>query len=115
MIYKTVWINDAQGKLLGEYYIDLDSIPLNVPEGGSYSFNKPIYVEPVNTDPNIAKIEIIQKRNKLLTNTDWVVTRAMDQGTQVPEAWSTYRQQLRDITQQTGYPFTVTWPTPPQQ
>jgi len=116
MIYKTVWISDAQGKLIGEYYINIDSIALNIPEGGSYSFDKPVYVEPpASTDPNILKIEVIQKRNNLLTASDWVVVKAMDQGTTVPENWQTYRQQLRDITQQSGYPFTVIWPTPPQQ
>jgi hypothetical protein len=57
--------------------------------------------------------EIQRQRAQLLASSDWVVIKAMDQGTQVPEAWSTYRQQLRDITQQTGYPFTVVWPTAP--
>jgi hypothetical protein len=54
------------------------------------------------------------QRTNLLNASDWVVVKAMDQGTQVPEAWQTYRQQLRDITQQPGYPFTVIWPEPPQ-
>jgi hypothetical protein len=61
-----------------------------------------------------AVTQIQRQRSKLLTDSDWVVTKAIDQGTQVPEAWQTYRQQLRDITQQSGYPFTVTWPTPVQ-
>lgn len=60
-----------------------------------------------------AKVVKTQRTN-LLTASDWIVIKAMDQGTQVPEAWQTYRQQLRDITQQSGYPFTVTWPEPPQ-
>jgi hypothetical protein len=55
------------------------------------------------------------ERARLLSSSDWVVVKAVDQGTQVPEAWSIYRQQLRDITAQSGYPFTVTWPTPPSQ
>lgn len=28
-------------------------------------------------------------------------------------AWATYRQALRDISAQDGFPFTVTWPTEP--
>jgi hypothetical protein len=55
------------------------------------------------------------ERARLLSSSDWVVVKAVDQGTQVPETWSIYRQQLRDITAQSGYPFTVTWPTPPSQ
>jgi len=57
---------------------------------------------------------ISERRTRLLTASDWIVVKAMDQGTTVPENWQTYRQQLRDITQQSGYPFTVIWPTPPQ-
>ena len=65
----------------------------------------------LNKEKASAKIQ--QQRNLLLAETDWIVIKAVDQGTQVPQAWSTYRQQLRDITLQPNYPFTVTWPTPP--
>jgi hypothetical protein len=64
---------------------------------------------------NQAASQIQKQRAQLLTSSDWVVVKAMDQGTQVPPDWSNYRQELRDITQQSGYPFTVTWSTPPQQ
>lgn len=30
------------------------------------------------------------------------------------EAWSVYRQELRDITSQAGFPDNIIWPTPPQ-
>ena len=62
-----------------------------------------------------ASIQILIKRKQLLDSTDWRVIKAMDTGTSIAPAWQTYRQQLRDITQQTGYPFTVTWPQPPSQ
>jgi hypothetical protein len=58
---------------------------------------------------------IKQQRKQALMNSDWVVIKALEQGVPIPEAWSIYRQQLRDITQQSNYPFTVTWPTPPNQ
>jgi len=29
-------------------------------------------------------------------------------------AWAAYRQQLRDITAQAGFPWTVQWPTQPE-
>ena len=28
-------------------------------------------------------------------------------------AWATYRQALRDITEQTGFPYSMIWPTKP--
>jgi hypothetical protein len=49
-------------------------------------------------------------RNKRLADCDW---------TQLPDApvdatvWAVYRQQLRDITDQPGFPWTITWPEEP--
>ena len=53
---------------------------------------------------------IRKKRNELLINTDW--TQLAD--TPVDKtAWATYRQALRDITAQTGFPQEIAWPTQP--
>ena len=57
--------------------------------------------------------QVLAKRKELLDSTDWIVIKAMDTGTTIPQAWQTYRQELRDITNQTGYPYQVTWPTKP--
>jgi hypothetical protein len=49
-------------------------------------------------------------RNKRLADCDW---------TQLPdspadhEAWATYRQELRDVTAQAGFPWDITWPEAP--
>lgn len=57
-------------------------------------------------DPN----EVRKERNKLLSESDW---------TQVEDApvdkalWATYRQALRDITAQSDFPWTITWPDAP--
>lgn len=52
-------------------------------------------------------------RNQKLAACDWVITRALDQGGQVPKEWQVYRKALRDITTQPGFPSEVTWPVPP--
>ena len=52
-------------------------------------------------------------RDERLAATDWVVLRAADQGTPVPPEWMAYRQALRDVTEQPGFPEGVVWPTPP--
>ena len=50
-------------------------------------------------------------RDEKLKDCDW---------TQVADApvdkavWATYRQALRDVTTQTGFPWTITWPDAPQ-
>ena len=54
------------------------------------------------------------KRNRLLADSDWVTIRATDTGTAVPTEWQTYRQALRDITEQTGFPENIDWPIKPE-
>ena len=53
------------------------------------------------------------KRDNLLSNTDWVLLRAMDRGEPVPPEWLAYRQALRDVTEQDGFPLDVAWPEKP--
>lgn len=52
------------------------------------------------------------KRNQLLQESDW--TQLADIPQETKDRWEPYRQALRDITDQPGYPNTVTWPTKPQ-
>jgi len=54
------------------------------------------------------------KRDRLLTESDWVTIRATDTGDPVPTEWQTYRQALRDITEQTGFPENIEWPEKPE-
>ena len=57
-------------------------------------------------------------RDRKLAETDWVTLKAIDAsndglGIQLPQVWMTYRQALRDITAQDGFPWNVTWPEKP--
>jgi hypothetical protein len=52
-------------------------------------------------------------RNNLLVETDWIVIKSYERGQNIPAEWELYRQALRDITEQTGFPYEVTWPTKP--
>lgn len=51
-----------------------------------------------------------QQRNEKLKACDW--TQIADSTADKP-TWATYRQALRDITAQEGFPWTVTWPDAP--
>ena len=57
-----------------------------------------------------AASEIRTERDAKLTESDWtqVLDAPVDQA-----AWATYRQVLRDIPAQAGFPNTVTWPAKP--
>ena len=50
------------------------------------------------------------QRTQLLKDCDW--TQIAD-STADKTAWATYRQALRDITGQAGFPWTITWPDAP--
>ena len=53
--------------------------------------------------------EIRAKRNSLLAETDYLALS----DTTLSSDMSTYRQALRDVTGQSGFPTSVTWPTKP--
>ena len=69
-------------------------------------------------DEEAAK-RVRDNRNKRLADTDWRVTYEVEKasndgfGISVPTVWTTYRQALRDITAQPGFPHNVTWPEEP--
>jgi hypothetical protein len=57
------------------------------------------------------KAEFVRSdRNQKLKDCDW--TQIAD-STADKTAWATYRQGLRDVPSQTGFPWEITWPTQP--
>jgi hypothetical protein len=60
--------------------------------------------------PDFLEEKIRTERNFLLTDSDWtqVADAPVDQA-----AWATYRQALRDIPSQDGFPSQVIWPNKP--
>lgn len=62
------------------------------------------------TKDNEQATAVRNQRNVLLAQSDW---------TQLPDApvdqaaWATYRQELRDISGQSGFPWEVNWPVAP--
>jgi len=63
-----------------------------------------------------------EERDRLIGQSDWRITKAKETSTNIPAAWKTYRQALRDLpassTPKLDYNddldmSSVTWPTPP--
>ena len=54
--------------------------------------------------------EVREIRNQLLMECDW--TQLSDIPTETKELWTNYRQELRNITNQTN-PFNISWPVKP--
>ena len=72
------------------------------------------------TDEQIAEYDALlaadvrAERDKLIASCDWMAIKAFEAGTTVGTAWATYRQALRDVTDQAGFPNEITWPTQPE-
>lgn len=70
-----------------------------------------MWAEEESLAPKRAADAVRAERNARLAACDW---------TQIADApvnslsWANYRQALRDIPEQEGFPFTVVWPTEPQ-
>lgn len=52
-----------------------------------------------------------KRRNTLLSQSDW--TQVSDVSQTVKDQWSPYRQALRDLPSQAGFPETINWPVAP--
>lgn len=89
----------------------LDTVEPYIQEGKVYTIRPRVKTqEELLAEYNLLAESIRFRRNQLLKESDW---------TQVADApvdkiaWATYRQALRDITTQTGFPFNVYFPVNP--
>ena len=53
-------------------------------------------------------------RDGLIASCDWMAIKAFEGGTAVSTEWATYRQALRDVSAQAGFPNDITWPEKPE-
>jgi hypothetical protein len=65
--------------------------------------------------PAALGLQVRTLRNVLLEKCDYVTLRSTDQGIPVPAEWATYRQALRDITNNVNFPYLTPadWPVQP--
>ena len=56
---------------------------------------------------------IRDKRNELLAESDWTQNPDISFTAEQKQAWNTYRQALRDIPSQSGFPTDVVFPQKP--
>jgi len=123
-IFKVVQTNDIESQIqTGETYIDglfddsiyyienneVVAIPPKPDKYSLFNFTTKQWVQ----QENLAIADVLPKRQKALYSSDWTQIPNGPLTSEQQSAWATYRQKLRDITAQSGYPFDVIWPTPP--
>ena len=95
----TTQVNVSTGEII--------QIPYTTEEQAEYDAKKAAWDAGAN-DRKAA--EVRAERTAKLAATDW--TQITD-STADKAAWATYRQALRDVTAQAGFPWTITWPDAP--
>ena len=65
---------------------------------------------PTEEETQAQAAEVRAQRNAKLSASDW--TQVLDAPIDQP-AWALYRQALRDLTSQAGFPWTLDWPVAP--
>jgi hypothetical protein len=83
----------------------------NVPEGQDYVEYQIIDI--TYTDEELI-FRALDCRKSLLNQSDWTQLPDVQLTNAQVDAWKVYRQALRDITDQPGYPGTIIWPTIPE-
>jgi len=95
-----------------ECYVDLETLTLvKINKRPSHYHTLNMSTKQWEVDSVLSARHIRLERDRLLQETDWT------QNSDVPEAtkslYTTYRQQLRDITDQESFPESVIWPVAP--
>ncbi|NTV26676.1 MAG: hypothetical protein HGB01_10785 [Chlorobiaceae bacterium] len=99
------WLSHNESKIITELGQD-------IPSGAFTEQPAATEIEEAQ-EPSIEELSALvrKQRNVLLTASDW--TQLPDVSVDA-EAWRVYRQALRDITVQTGFPQLIEWPVAPE-
>lgn len=94
----------------------LDFLPnlVEATEGGiGWTYVNGVFTPPPDTRTPEQKAEEIRiRRDQLLAATDW--TQAADVPQAIKDKYAAYRQALRDVPQQPGFPDNIQWPVKPE-
>jgi hypothetical protein len=107
--YLEGWFLDSQ------YYVDQDEAVEMPPIPSEYCVFD--YATKQWVDPRTPETQwrvVRGERNKKLQASDWTDTASAPArlGQEIYDQWQTYRQALRNVTEQPD-PFNIVWPTPP--
>lgn len=87
-------------------------MPTALPAGG-ISANPDAWAALIKQhDYDAAAAAVRAERDKLIDATDWTV---LTDAKTVKADWKAYRQALRDVPEQPGFPYAVEWPVPPTE
>jgi hypothetical protein len=94
---------------------DIDTDTHYIAPGEFYQENNQWHLEHQILPRPRDQVEVImrKKRNQLLAESDWSRMDDVPLAAEQKDQWAEYRQKLRDITTQQGFPYDVVWPQLP--
>ena len=97
------------GLKVREITCDDAALAANLTIARAEAYNSEVTVEDIPMTDEEARTQ----RDKLLADTDWTQVLDAPIDTETREAYRAYRQALRDIPEQDGFPESITWPELP--
>ena len=86
--------------------------PANTPDK-VWSWDKSSNLWIASKTPLAVAMQVRAERDRRLAACDWVITKALERNEPVGHSWILYRQALRDVSKQAGFPLAVVWPVSP--
>ena len=74
---------------------------------------EPLTQEEIDAATASQAAQVRAARDRILAQSDWRVIKALESNIPQDFEWAAYRQALRDISKQAGFPWDVQWPTDP--
>lgn len=78
------------------------------------SDGKPVLTDPPEPTTDQLELSVRTKRDTLIASTDYLLMPDYPITAEKLTLVKTYRQLLRDITKQTGFPISIDWPSMPE-
>lgn len=108
--------NIEENEYDGETFFTYDEYRINIPYRNNLENSiEQDYNTWLQHAKNIERTDIANKiraeRNRLLAESDWTQNADSPLDSNQKSAWATYRQALRDVPEQQGFPYEVSWPT----
>ena len=85
--------------------IKTPTVPVSVGQSGTVVVPPPYVPPPAEV--------AVARRNALLAQSDWTQLADVPLTAEMKAQWAAYRQQLRDLTEQPGFPDAINWPVTP--
>ena len=96
----------------GYYVVNGAAVPIPAAPSSDSTWDGSAWTTPTTQELEAEQAQRVRdQRSALLFKTDW--TQLPDVPENVKAAYMEYRQALRDVTEQSGFPYNINWPIEP--